>query len=46
MTRRRIIVDRIEIEEGSIIQFYYSTRNDIEIIWIVGSLVLPLKLFG
>ena len=39
------MVGRIEIEEGSTFQFYYSTRINTKIIWIVGSLVLPLKLF-
>ena len=40
------MVDRIEEDEGTIIHFYYSTRNNTDIIWIVGSLVLTLKMFG
>ena len=44
--RSRDLVERIEEKEGSKIHFYYSTRNNTKIIWIVGSLILALKLFG
>ena len=44
--RRKILVDRIEIEEGSTFHIYYFARYNKEIIWKVGSLVLTLKLFG
>ena len=40
------MVDRIETKEGNTFQFYFSTRDNIEIIWIVGSLILTLNFFG